>query len=150
MLWDTRAFPGGGDDEPWLREPNYLRWIDPATGYRCVIARSALGHLCGYVRVPRGHPLHGAALLAHTVARLQVHGGVTSAGRLRGRRFKRGYWLGFDCGHYYDVVPVMEKTFPMASTLFAKFYPRRAYRTVQYVRTECAELAEQIAKRRTR
>lgn len=29
------------------------------SGLRCVVARMELGHLCGYVAVPEGHPLFG-------------------------------------------------------------------------------------------
>ena len=29
------------------------------SGLRCVIIRTSMGHLCGYVGVPKSHPLHG-------------------------------------------------------------------------------------------
>ncbi len=33
-------------------------WIDPATGYRCIVLIGPLGALCGYVSIPNTHPLY--------------------------------------------------------------------------------------------
>jgi hypothetical protein len=45
---------------PWDGEPDRDEWTDAATGYACCIRRHELfGHLCGYVRLDAGHPLHG-------------------------------------------------------------------------------------------
>lgn len=45
-LWRTETVPA-----PWTHE-----------GFDCAIVRqSELGHLCGYVRIPGGHPLFGVA-----------------------------------------------------------------------------------------
>lgn len=44
----------------WDDEPNELDWADEKTGFQCRIIRVRdSGHLCGYVRIPDGHPLHG-------------------------------------------------------------------------------------------
>ena len=46
-------------DGPWQSEPDKRQWTDQATGLPCLIARSMLGCLCGYVGISPGHPLHG-------------------------------------------------------------------------------------------
>ena len=44
--------------QPWETEPNFKKWN--AYGYRCVIMRHPeIGHLCGYVGIPKNHPLYG-------------------------------------------------------------------------------------------
>lgn len=44
--------------QPWETEPDSKQWTH--LGLDCVIVRmKELGHLCGYVRVPEGHVLHG-------------------------------------------------------------------------------------------
>ena len=46
---------------PWENEPDRKEWM--AHGLRCVIQRiKHSGHLCGYVGVPKGHPLYGASV----------------------------------------------------------------------------------------
>ena len=46
--------------KPWENEPDRKEWT--AHGLRCVIKRiEHSGHLCGYVGVPKGHPLYGAS-----------------------------------------------------------------------------------------
>lgn len=45
---------------PWDSEPDSDEWIDEITRLPCAILRHpSFGHLCGYVGVPKGHPLHG-------------------------------------------------------------------------------------------
>lgn len=43
----------------WQDEPDKRQWQDEATGLPCLIVRSPLGHLCGYVGVSASHPWHG-------------------------------------------------------------------------------------------
>lgn len=42
---------------PWADEPDSDRFEH--AGLQCIVHRQDLGHLCGYVQVPDGHPLHG-------------------------------------------------------------------------------------------
>jgi hypothetical protein len=44
---------------PWDTEPDKAQWQDRATGLPCLIVRSRIGALFGYVGVLPGHPLHG-------------------------------------------------------------------------------------------
>lgn len=127
------------ESKPWLTEPDYLKWVDPATGYHCVIRRvPMLGSLCGYVRIPRGNLSKriaaymrrraGPSFLPSRAGKImrkvgydhsafcdiQVHGGLTYCDKL-GRPtggLHRGLWIGFDCGHAWDYMPAMYAKIP--------------------------------------
>lgn len=73
-----------------------------------------MGHWCGYVGVPEGHPLFGQG---DSDGLFAVHGGITFAGAcqedkehgvchapLPGRP-EKVWWLGFDCAHAGDLMP---------------------------------------------
>lgn len=80
---------------PWLGEADKVAWLDPASGYECIILRQADGgHLGGYVGVPPGHPLHGydAGVVPEELG-IEVHGGLSyaaacEAGPASGRRLR--------------------------------------------------------------
>lgn len=137
-------------------EPDGAEWTDPATGLKCLIKRNSMGAFCGYVRVPHSNlrkrltkfrrTLIGRGKWRHVaydhsaVRRIQVHGGLTWAGRFGGRN--KGYWLGFDCAHWNDIVPGMV-------TFEAKLGLRcqtGTYRNFAYVTCECEHLAAQLKK----
>ncbi|HKX40905.1 MAG TPA: hypothetical protein VJO99_07090 [Burkholderiaceae bacterium] len=143
MLFDARPPRGSPDSEPWKYEPDRVAWRDPSTGLQCLILRSGLGSLCGYVRVPRDHPMHGMHR-QRPVWRLLVHGGITFAGRIRWDRKTRGHWFGFDCAHAFDLVPGMLE--PRRLLGMVAGAPEK-YRTVQYVRYHCELLATQLARK---
>lgn len=44
---------------PWLNEPDQNDWIDPDTGYRCLMRRGVGWCWLGYVAVPESHPWYG-------------------------------------------------------------------------------------------
>lgn len=154
MLMDTRPPRGfGGGAEPWRDEPDRLAWRDPSTGLQCLILRDLLlGHLCGYVRVPRGHPLHGRHEDVRCIRRrVRVHGGLNFSGCFRGRYMKRGHWFGFDCCHASDLAPYMADLYEKARRRFGDFpAPFSAldgvYRDMNYVRGQCTALAQQLAQ----
>jgi len=105
-------------------------WTTKA-GFRAVVMMGGMGHRCGYVGVPSGHPLHGveygadcAALVfpenesigkrgiipllcANGEARpdvvFNVHGGLTySVGNGAYPVESDLWWFGFDCSHAGD------------------------------------------------
>jgi hypothetical protein len=132
---------------PWLDEPDRIEWY--AQGLPCLMTRSLTGHLCGYVAVPPGHPLHG---VDHDDPRLQcfvVHGGVNYAqacSRLVCHVPRPGepddvWWFGFDCMHGGDYVPA-------AMRVLAPFMDERVggltYRDVPFVRAHINLLAAQL------
>jgi hypothetical protein len=132
----------------WDIEPNMKKWIDKDTGLTCFAVRVKWsGHLCGYVKIPVGNRYYRKPYYSQNYNRysrhrrrnpekeLRVHGGITFGGqpaRYTGGRL-RGSWLGFDCAHYSDMVPGMEK-----------FTSDGVYRNLAYVEEQCKKLARQI------
>lgn len=148
MLMDTRP-PRGNGAEPWHNEPNRVAWRDPATGLPCLILRGPMGALCGYVRVPRDHALHGKHYQQRGIERrLNAHGGITFSGCLRNRRMKRGHWFGFDCAHWCDFVPGLEELAKKLPRMVGFQQESQVYRTIDFVRRECTSLAAQLAERK--
>lgn len=142
-------------DGPWQHEPDKRQWRDAATGLPCLIVRNAeIGQLCGYVGVPPSHPAHGKTF--DDGADFNVHGGLTFAGgcqqtgdESRGvchvpapGETENVWWLGFDCAHAFDLSPGLQAT--MRSCGAELTWPA-AYRNVDYVASECAALAKQLA-----
>jgi hypothetical protein len=133
---DRTGWPPG----PWDNEPDTLVWIDDATGLPCLVRRSYLGALCGYVGIPKGHPAFGKG---YDDVDVEVHGGLTFADELKNSREEYpdlvdDLWLlGFDCAHLYDLVPGMQQ-FKNAR------HTHDFYRDMDYVRGEIARLAQQL------
>jgi hypothetical protein len=63
----------------WDNEPDKKQWLDKTTGLPCLIVRNNYGTLCGYVGVPKSHPLHGKGYqsLYDDNIDIDVHGGLT-------------------------------------------------------------------------
>lgn len=156
-------------DQPWLTEPNFAKWRDPATGLMCMIVRSDLKSLCGYVRVPRGKlrqqliryrqidPGHLVNFYSKVYRRrgfnhsklrnIEVHGGLTFSGWYgKYRRLPRGYWIGFDCGHAFDYVPGVHELLKLLNFESRSGMLQDTYRDFSYVKGEVTELARQLAK----
>ncbi len=150
---ERREFPPG----PWDDEPDKIQWIDPGTDLDCLIVRNPMGALCGYVGVPPGHPWHGLGY-GEIEDDIDVHGGLTFAASCNENapeghgvchvpepgRPADVWWLGFDCAHSGDVVPIVtqyEQDYPVEM----RFYGRTdAYRDVEYVTGQCQHLAAQV------
>lgn len=130
-------------NKPWLTEPNMVKWVDQATGLACLILRaSELGHLCGYVRIPRRHPLYAHGW-QRRVEKLQAHGGITFTGEMhrQGGGKRPGRWIGFDCAHAWDLVPGFEEL-----GFKDKFVnnSKGAYRDIAYVTAQVERMARQV------
>jgi hypothetical protein len=139
----------------WHHEPDFKKWRDAATGLVCAIVRHPhAGHLCGYVRIPKGDLLKRLSrysriptptffgrvevqrkvMYSHrSLKGVSVHGGVTFLSRFQDHRLSRGLLAGFDCAHYNDLAPNMSTVFP------------GVYRDFSYVTREVESLAVQIA-----
>lgn len=67
-------------------------------GYECEIKESPAGLFgCGYVKLPKGHKYYGeddASLL------IKCHGGLNFSEQIDDK-----WVIGFDCGHWDDMVP---------------------------------------------
>lgn len=121
----------------WLDEPSKGEFEH--VGYKCLVLRhDVLGHLCGYVAMPKGHLCYGKdfeRIPYEDLFPVRAHGGLTFSREGDGEYFPEGYWwLGFDCAHAWDVVPHMPFTFPDGR-----------YRNFQYVKQETMDLAVQLA-----
>lgn len=157
----------GWGDGPLLYEPDKVQWTDEASGLPCLAVRTPWsGNLCGYVGVAEGHPAFGLGYdEADKLAPddedgypwLRVHGGLTFADACQEGSEDTGichvpqpgqpehvWWLGFDCAHCDDLSPA---TFATAGERYRRamlLNPRYAYRTLEYVQSECAALALQL------
>lgn len=149
---------------PWQHEPDKVQWVDQASGLDCLAVRQAShGGWCGYVGVPEGHPLFGIGYGECTVncgedwcghdpeTLFAVHGGITYSDLCQEDadeataichlpfpgRPERVWWLGFDTAHSGDYSPGYGWRYAGLDS--------GVYRDLDYVRSECARLAEQIA-----
>ena len=117
-------------DGPWMSEPDYEKWTDEATGLECLIKRCMSGALCGYVKIPGSHSMHGVDYMDFPFNEILVHGGLTYFGD---RENDGQHWVGFDCAHYLDICPSLYNVFGEGS-----------YKDIEFVRSQCRILAKQI------
>lgn len=165
---------GGWGDGPWQAEPDKIQFVDAATGLDCLAVRNHWGAWCGYVGVAEGHPWFGLGYsdpLPGVVPHerdsyydsridgvIEVHGGLSYSDfcqqdgpeesaichvALPGRP-ERVFWYGFDCGHSGDYMPGWDTA--VAAAIPSPYHsPDEEYRTLAYVREQCASLAAQLA-----
>jgi hypothetical protein len=138
---------GGG---PWQTEPDRLEWRH--AGFPCLMVRNDhMGHWCGYVGVPPGHPLHGKGYSeAEVYEAVSVHGGLTYARDCQENSHichvaqsgepEHVWWFGFDCAHGGDLSPAMRARLP----LDLRMDDYETYKDLAYVREETNQLAEQL------
>lgn len=133
---------------PWVTEPDEV--LFEHANMQCWIRRHPLlGHFCGYVSVPRSHPLHGVHyddLLLEGID--HPHGGLTFSDRWDDGE---GWWFGFDCGHAGDLSPFMTE-YKRKDGEYARLLDRtptrwrEEYRDVEYVMSHCERLAVQLTE----
>ena len=133
-----------------------MQWTDEATGLVCLAKRNPhLGFWCGYVGVPPSHPWHGKDY--NDLEDVIVHGGVTFTGdcgegppaQTICHVPEEGtpedlWWIGFDCAHLFDFCPFYARMERDVGDPFVHDV-KDIYRTLDYVRSECAQLAAQVA-----
>ena len=140
---------------PWDGEPDKMQWPDAATGLPCLAVRHPRsGHWCGYVGIAEGHPWHG---MGYNDVDASVHGGLTYADKCQPSAVESRsvchipapgepdhvWWFGFDCAHARDYSPfdsryALERGYPFT------LCHGETYKTLEYVKRECAVLAEQL------
>lgn len=97
---------------PWNSEPDREEFKH--AGLDCLIQRNRWGVWCGYVGVPKGHPVYGKGYDDPKVEDISVHGGLTYSAECSGHichvtedADDKVHWFGFDCGHAGDYNPGM-------------------------------------------
>lgn len=83
-------------------------------GYECRVLFMNMGYRCGYIKIPKGHPLcvDDYDYINNFV---NCHGGLTYAAYyLNGEKCDDGVWVGFDCRHSEDAIDLeaLEKYYP--------------------------------------
>lgn len=101
--------------------------------------------LNGYLGIPKGHPWYQ---VDHNHIDTSVHGGLTYAAHHSSNQIEGLdptldiWWIGFDCGHAWDIIPGIEKLEKELG-----FEPIRiegsSYKDRDYVFNELEELAQQ-------
>jgi hypothetical protein len=128
-------------ERPWEHEPNIEEWVDADTGYKCTVMRhGTLGHLNGYVAIPKGHPFYGSSYDTLSEV-IDVHGGLTYSDEDK----EAGEWVfGFDCSHAGDFSPKMVATMLQYTDTSIDHHMRDTYRTFEWVKEEVVDLASQL------
>ena len=109
-------------------------------GFDCLILRTrpaTLGHLCGYVQIPKGHKLYDLSyneIEEKYNYDVPAHGGLTFDGELQDQQ---GHWIGFDCAHSGDISPM--------STMYFDY--RGTYKDMAYVENSIKEIVDFIKER---
>lgn len=69
-------------------------------GFRCIVTGVATGHRCGFIAIPKGHPLFEVD--RDQLSQIDVYGGWTysdSVPNYPASTTEPAWWIGFDCGH---------------------------------------------------
>ncbi len=138
----------GWPDGPWTTEPDKVQWHTRAGLPGLVVRNKHSGSLCGYAAVLPGHPLYEKPY--QEVDGIDVHGGLTySAFCMENGHIchvpepgepDKVWWLGFDCGHAWDVAPCM----PGLLGLVNQNGDEWQYRDLEYVQDQVECLAAQL------
>ncbi len=102
-----------------------------------------MGHRCGYILIPEGHPWHG---MDYYDIQASVHGGLT----YKQKDADGKMWLGFDCAHIGDA---QDPSLPLSSdwkkTVYVILGPASlrvsggTIRDNKYVQGQCETLIDQ-------
>lgn len=152
------------NEKPWLNEPDRLEF--ESHGFPCMVIRHNhrpehnpkdwLGHLCGYVGVPKDHPLYnksarwGEREENSPIDNLEVHGGITFSD-FRDEK-KDFYYFGFDAAHCDDLIPGFYELRQPGECLYEIYQKHKAfsdlfketYKDMNYMKAECENLAKQL------
>lgn len=158
----VRYFPNieeWGEGE-WLSEVGVsIPVLYEYKGYECYMIRSSVtGSWCGYVSVSMDTK---ERLGDDFLKSLDVHGGVTwYEPRLptQTKELENQFWIGFDCSHYGDLMPRMEKvnqiireSMPEFKAIEEKYkdivghWHKPTYKNMAFVRKEIESMVDTIA-----
>jgi hypothetical protein len=105
-----------------------------AAGYEAEVLATPMGHRCGYVTVPDGHPCAGKD---YNELNVDVHGGLTYA---------LDNQFGFDCAHLYDAKDpeLMSEEYRKIHERWPRFFEGGTVKTLEFCVAECESLATQF------
>lgn len=138
-------------DGPWMDEPDHVEF--KSHGMPCILMRSLISFTwCGYVALSKNHPYFKKD---YNKIPVKVHGGLTF-----GSHFLRPdindenlYWIGFDCGHLFDFLPIFMSRLKNDITdhhdLFRRLSSECQYRTFDYAMEQVINLAKQMSQVKT-
>lgn len=124
-------------------------------GYECRVLFMNMGHRCGYIKIPKGHPLcvDDYNYINNFV---KCHGELTYAAHyLNGEECSDGVWVGFDCCHSDDVIDLeaLEKYYPEQINKYSRewweAYASRwscaqTIKTLDFCKDQLKSLADQL------
>jgi hypothetical protein len=139
---------------PWDREPDRVQWQH--AGYACLMRRHPRdGFWCGYVGIDEAHPAfakdwQGEAFpaLENEVNYSDFCGG-TICHVPEPDMPERVWWIGFDCGHAWDIAPGLDARarsmmkYTAAEEVIGGVF-RQSYNTEAYVRRRVEALADEL------
>lgn len=122
--------------------------------YKCMIRRiEDMGHLCGYVAIPKGHILYKKSYTEiEEEYDLIVHGGLTFSDffgkpEIDPNAYDNRWYIGFDCAHAGDLTPNMYVKFPQIYHECDLIHREGIYKDMEYVTEECKSLVDQILEK---
>ena len=123
--------------------PNAVLAEGEHLGFEWAVTHNGNGFRCGYIRLPVGHPWHGAEYDADVLDGVEVHGGLTFAEADKPCH-KPGtddaWWLGFDCAHSFDG---QDTSLPRQFVLCN--FEGSQVRSQEYVEEQCRSLCKQAS-----
>lgn len=120
-------------------------WTTEA-GLRAVVLATVMGHRCGYVGVPKGHPHYDKDY--NDLYDINVHGGLTfSEHGISAPVDEKLFWFGFDCAHYMDAkdTSIMSPEYLEIHEKYPRLLEEGAMvRDLPFCERECESLAKQL------
>jgi len=123
-----------------------------AHGLHYVVVAAPMGHRCGYVGIPKEHPLYGVDYSNKDPSPefiFDVHGGLTYSGGGNFPIESDLWWFGFDCAHYDDAKDpsIMSEEYVLYTKHYmGDFAMDGSIKDTEYVKEECIQLAKQLAE----
>lgn len=117
-------------------------------GYVWIVARMSMGHLCGYVKLWKKHPLEilwKTEMYPYDKINIDCHGGLTFGKKLTKKNilpkssFTPGYWIGWDYAHCGDEMIINELNYK--STL-----PGKRWTEIEVI-NECRDVIKQLVEK---
>lgn len=122
---------------PWTDQPTQVD--GEFHGLTCkIIMHTISKHYCGYVGVPKDHPMHGKD---YYMMDIYVHGGLTFSDEAYWDDANEELWFfGFDCSHSGDICKWM------VDSGFDLSREGAVWRDLDFVKAECEKLAKQLSE----